>query len=90
MELVLDGNSLTIDKDLRTSIDIIEVDFLKIHTLDNIPDDIDGAYYLIHSMATKTKNFDDLESLTAFHFREKIEIGSKDFKFRKRVYHIIS
>lgn len=70
---VRDKNRLTIDKDLMTSIDIIEVDFLKIHTLDNIPDDIDGAYYLIHSMATNTKNFDDLESLTAFHFREKIE-----------------
>lgn len=70
---VRDKNRLTIHKDLIENVEIIEVDFLKLHTLDNIPNDIDGAYYLIHSMSTDLHTFDALESLTAYHFREKIE-----------------
>ena len=32
-------------------IDIVEADFLKPETLNNIPKDIDVAFYLIHSMS---------------------------------------
>ena len=70
---VRDKNRLTIDKEFEDKVQIIEVDFLKLKTIENIPSDIDGAYYLIHSMSSNTKNFDELESVTAFNFREKIE-----------------
>ena len=70
---VRDRNRFQIDKEYLESITIVEVDFLKPETLNNIPDDIDGAYYLIHSMSSNTKNFDELESITAYNFRERIE-----------------
>ncbi len=70
---VRDKNRMIIHKEFKDKVQIIEVDFLKFNTLENIPTDIDGAFYLIHSMSANTKNFEDLESLTAYHFRERIE-----------------
>lgn len=70
---VRDKNRFVLDDEFADHVEIIEVDFLKAGTLENIPDDIDGAYYLIHSMSTNTKDFDELESVSAFNFRERIE-----------------
>jgi len=70
---VRDKNRMTVDEELADKVKVIEVDFLKFDTLVNIPEDIDGAYYLIHSMSTNTQNFDELESITAYNFRERIE-----------------
>ncbi len=69
---VRDMNRLTIDQEIKNQVRIIEVDFLKEYSLGNIPNDIDGAYYLIHSMSTNTQNFDELEAITAYNFRERI------------------
>jgi hypothetical protein len=38
----------------------VEVDFLKEDTLGEIPNDIDAAYYLIHSMSSSADNYDKL------------------------------
>ncbi|WP_276380156.1 SDR family oxidoreductase [Flavobacterium sp. H4147] len=54
-----------------TNIQIIEVDFLDQKSVDKIPDDIDAAYYLIHSMSGAV-NYDELESIAANNFKEKI------------------
>jgi uncharacterized protein YbjT (DUF2867 family) len=70
---VRDKNRMPIDEEFEDRVQIIEVDFLKLSTIDNIPEDIDGAYYLIHSMSANTIDFDTLESVTAYNFREKIE-----------------
>lgn len=70
---VRDKNRMAIGEEYESKVQTIEVDFLKESTLDNIPMDIDSAYYLIHSMSSNTKNFDELESITAYNFREKIE-----------------
>ncbi len=70
---VRDKNRMTIHDEFENKVQIIEVDFLKFNTLESIPTDIDGAFYLIHSMSSNAKNFEDLESLTAYNFREKIE-----------------
>ncbi len=70
---VRDKNRMTIDPEFEDKVQIIEVDFLKLKTLDNIPTNIDGAYYLIHSMSSSTKNFNELESVTAYNFSKKIE-----------------
>jgi len=37
---------------------IVEVDFLNKKTLSEIPDDIDAAYFLIHSMSASTGDFE--------------------------------
>ena len=52
---------------------VIEVDFLSYETLHLIPDDIDVAYYLIHSMSTKKGDFAKMEELCAIHFKRRIE-----------------
>ncbi len=52
---------------------VIEADFLKSVTLQNIPDDIDAAYYLIHSMSTLKGDFEKMEELSASGFRDRIQ-----------------
>lgn len=54
-------------------ISVIETDFLKKESLSTIPADIDAAYYLIHSMAHTTREFEKLEELSAQNFREAME-----------------
>ena len=56
-----------------TSLSVIEVDFLKPETLQDIPPDIDAAYYLIHSMSTSTGDFEKMEETSAFNFRNWIQ-----------------
>lgn len=51
---------------------VVEVDFLDTDTLSNIPDDIDAAYYLIHSMSSASGDFEDLEQQTAKSFVSRI------------------
>ena len=46
-------------------ITVIEADFLEPETLRNIPEDIDVAYYLIHSMSSAYGDFRDLEAESA-------------------------
>ncbi len=53
---------------------VIEVNFLDDQTLENIPGDIDVAYYLIHSMSTGVSDFERLEKISAENFRKKIEL----------------
>ena len=53
-------------------ISVIEVNFLRKETLDRIPDDIDAAYYLIHSMSSTTGDFQVMEENSARNFRDRI------------------
>ncbi|MBN2172595.1 MAG: SDR family oxidoreductase [Bacteroidales bacterium] len=56
----------------------IEVDFLKREELNIIPEDIDVAYYLIHSMTGNVTDFDVLEAEAATNFRNRMnETGVK-------------
>jgi uncharacterized protein YbjT (DUF2867 family) len=41
-------------------------------SLELIPEDIDAAYYLVHSMSASTKDFEELEKTSAINFRERI------------------
>jgi len=56
---------------IKSSIEIIKVDFLDQESLDNIPKDIDAAYYLIHSMSN-SKEYDKLEEIAATNFKNYI------------------
>jgi len=53
-------------------IEVIEVDFLKEETLKNIPDDISGAYYLMHSMSSGD-DYEESEKICAQNFVSAIE-----------------
>ena len=57
----------------QAKLQIIEVDFLKEETLQQIPADLDVAYYLIHSMSTQSADFGQMEQTCAEHFKRSIE-----------------
>ena len=63
-------------------ITIVEADFLKLDTLNNIPKDIDVAYYLIHSMSNTSKDFEALEAKCAENFK----IYFEDTKVEQVIY----
>ncbi len=54
---------------LRSKIEIIELDLLDKASLSNIPNDIDGAYYLVHSMSS-SKDYEELEYQSACNFKD--------------------
>lgn len=56
----------------KNNITVLEVDFLNPDTLKAIPEDIDIAYYLIHSMSTLTGDFENMEELCAQNFKERL------------------
>lgn len=55
------------------NLQIIETDFLDKKSLEKIPDDIEVAYYLIHSMSTATGDFGSMEEQCAQNFKERIQ-----------------
>lgn len=56
----------------KKNITIIKVDLLDRVSLNTIPKDIDGAFYLVHSMSS-SENYDSLEELSAINFREALK-----------------
>lgn len=60
-------------KYLSSKLSIVEVDFLNEDTLQHIPEDIDVAYYLIHSMSTQSGDFGSMEETCAINFKRRIE-----------------
>ena len=70
---VRDSKRFNIKKYASPNISLIEVDFLNRDSLQNIPIDIDLAYYLIHSMSTQNGNFSDMEEICATNFKNRIE-----------------
>lgn len=56
---------------LIKNISIIEIDLLISSSLNKVPDDIDIAYYLVHSMSY-SENYSLLEKKSAVNFRKKI------------------
>lgn len=56
---------------LKPFITVIRVDFLDEKSLENIPKDIQAAYYLIHSMSN-SKDYEKLEEITATNFKNYI------------------
>jgi uncharacterized protein YbjT (DUF2867 family) len=56
---------------IRSKVEVIEIDLLEKDSLSKIPSDIDGAYYLVHSMSS-SKDYKSLEETSAIHFREAL------------------
>lgn len=57
---------------IKDRVSAIEIDLLDKSSLKRIPKDIDGAYYLVHSMAA-SKDYKSLEKTSAINFREILE-----------------
>ncbi|MFW5759256.1 MAG: SDR family oxidoreductase [Bacteroidota bacterium] len=53
---------------LLGNLEVIEVDFLDRKSLEKIPRDIDGAYYLLHSM-NSSHRYEEMEKKSAVNFR---------------------
>jgi len=70
---VRDKNRFNSDKYNTSGISVVEVDFLKEETLDRIPDDIDVAYYLIHSMSASIGDFEEMEEKSANNFKKRMQ-----------------
>ncbi|MEO5501292.1 MAG: SDR family oxidoreductase [Ginsengibacter sp.] len=70
---VRDKNRFNSTNYLTANIKVIEADFLKKESLTDIPNDIDVAYYLIHSMSTQSGDFENMEEKCAINFKERIE-----------------
>lgn len=70
---VRDKNRFDARKYNSDQIKVIEVDFLDEKSLSAIPDDIDAAYYLIHSMSVANEDFVELEKISATNFKERIQ-----------------
>lgn len=72
---VRDKNKFHTEGRLNEKIEVIEVDLTKKETLSNIPNEIDLAYYLVHSMSS-TSDYSELERQSAINFRETINATS--------------
>jgi uncharacterized protein YbjT (DUF2867 family) len=70
---VRDKNRFNAAKYASGLLTVVEADFLDKTSLVSIPDDIEIAYYLIHSMSTQTGDFENMEMECALNFRERIE-----------------
>jgi uncharacterized protein YbjT (DUF2867 family) len=69
---VRDLNRYSPPESLKEKIDIIQIDLLNKESLKAIPQDIDGAFYLVHSMS-ESLSYQELEIVCAKNFRNSIE-----------------
>jgi uncharacterized protein YbjT (DUF2867 family) len=71
---VRDLERISLPESIVSRVEFVEVDFLCPPDLNELPKDIDGAYYLIHSMSESIKNFTDLEALAAENFKNYMNL----------------
>lgn len=65
---VRDADRLSVSEEIRSKIEIVEIDFLLEVDPSKLSCPIDVAFFLIHSMSSSTKNFDEREAITARNF----------------------
>ncbi|GAB4515023.1 MAG: SDR family oxidoreductase [Allomuricauda sp.] len=70
---VRDEKRLSVDAKVRSQIEVVEIDFLEDPANQNIPKNIDAAYYLIHSMTSSVSDFDEKEAQAAKNFNTLLE-----------------
>jgi uncharacterized protein YbjT (DUF2867 family) len=57
---------------IKQKVSVIEIDLLDETSLQRIPKDIDGAYYLVHSMSSSS-DYGSLEKKSSINFRNALE-----------------
>lgn len=71
--MVRDKRRFSANSDWSEHVEIVTGDLLKAETLTEIPDDIDAAYYLVHSMASSESGFVDMEQQSSVNFSAAIK-----------------
>lgn len=66
--LVRSSLRISVPLHLKDRVNVIEGDLLEVKSLQGIPEDIDVAYYLVHSMGHQASGFAELESRCAENF----------------------
>ncbi|MEJ2583632.1 MAG: SDR family oxidoreductase [Robiginitalea sp.] len=66
--VVRDEKRLSVHEETRRKVQVVEVDFLEEPKPGVFDGDFDVAYYLIHSMSSSTRDFDEREARAAGHF----------------------
>ncbi len=70
---VRDKNRINLEPSVQKQVTVAEADFLNVDSLSNLPEDIDVAYYLIHSMTSSIHDFMKMEEDSATNFVSYIE-----------------
>ncbi len=70
---VRDPKRLSITEDILQKIKVITVDFSDLTEAEKVPNDIDAAYYLLHSMSSDTGDFEETENRCALNFCSLLE-----------------
>ncbi|WNB17447.1 SDR family oxidoreductase [Marivirga arenosa] len=70
---VRDKRRIELEDRLIDKIEFYEADLLKPEELENLPKDIDAAYYLVHSMGSSSRKFQQMEQETAENFVKAID-----------------
>ncbi|NNM24326.1 MAG: SDR family oxidoreductase [Flavobacteriaceae bacterium] len=73
---VRNANRLSVSPKIKERIQIVEIDFLNEPEANLLPEDLDVAYYLIHSMSSSTSDFDEKEERAAHTFNAYIAATS--------------
>ena len=68
---VRDSDRFKVSSAIQNKVTVIENDLLDLESLSNIPNDIDGAYYLVHSMSASA-DYQALERTSASNFRHAL------------------
>lgn len=68
---VRDVKRFTVPDSLKSKSEVIQIDLLNRDSLESIPNDIDGAFYLVHSMSSSS-DYHKQEQESAVNFREAI------------------
>ena len=76
--LVRDKRRFAMQSDLSEQVTIISGDLLEQESLSEIPNDIDAAYYLVHSMSSSGSEFDEMERKSSENF--SLAIGKTNCK----------
>lgn len=68
--LVRSAKRIHIPDHFINSVQLLEADLLNPKSLEKIPNDLDAAYYLVHSMSTSAGKFSELEAESATNFKD--------------------
>ncbi len=71
---VRDLDRISLPESIIEKVSFLEIDFLCPPDINSLPKDIDGAFYLIHSMSESIKNFSELELMAAKNFRDYMNL----------------
>ncbi|EMR02410.1 SDR family oxidoreductase [Cesiribacter andamanensis] len=71
--LVRDARRLALEPPLAARVQVYEADLRYPEQLEQLPQDLDAAYYLVHSMGSTHQNFHAQEQQSALHFRQALE-----------------